>query len=193
VCQRREGFENLPPEQQELLIVDVVRKRYRNAKMEHLAAGLREKLVGLNNRDGVYIYGPTGTGKTYALAALAREYISLGYDVKRITYEELCLKIRDTFKPSSKQSEWGFIEPYLDCDKLILEDISTTVSVGRQESDFALRIVLLILDNRSENCLPTLITGNKPPNELENAFDSRIASRLRQGEIIQMVGKDRRS
>ena len=142
--------------------------------------------------EGAYIWGKPGVGKTYALAALARKFITEGYSIKRISYEKLCLIIRDSFKPSSKSSEWGVIEPYLLADKLFLEDISTTVSVGRQETDFSLSVVLLILDSRSEDCLPTYITGNKPLKELENAFDARVVSRLRQGEIIHLTGKDRR-
>ena len=185
-------FEALPKEQQELQIIEAVRERYKDAKMGDLSKTLKDSLLTLPDTEGVYVWGKAGVGKTYALAALARHYIPQGYNVKRVSYEKLCLLLRDTFKPNSIQSEWQVVEPYLKCDKLFLEDISTTVSVGRQESDFSLRVVLLILDQRSEDCLPTYITGNKPVSELQNAFDSRIASRLRQGKIIKLTGKDRR-
>lgn len=191
VCYRKASFKALPAEQQELFVVDIVRERYKNAALVDLSKRLRNELLGCNN-DGAYIWGKPGVGKTYALAALVRHYIPLGFAVKRISYEKLCLQIRDSFKPLSKQSEWGVIEPYLKCDKLFLEDISTTVSVGRQETDFSLRVVLIILDSRSEDCLATFITGNKPIGELEKAFDARVASRLRQTHIIHLTGKDRR-
>lgn len=192
ICQRKIFYDALPESEKEIYILDVVKKRYINAKLDDLGQALKEKLCSCE-KDGAYIYGFPGVGKTYALAAVASYYLQLGYDVKRIGYERLCLKIRDTFKPQSINSEQDVIQQYLDADILIIEDLSTTVSFGRQESDFALRVVLLILDSRMEDCLPTFISGNKPPKELENAFDLRVVSRLRLGKIIRLMGKDRRN
>jgi len=193
VCFRRIEFEKLPPEQQRDRFSALVHARYVDAEIEDLPGSLGSQLVNSPDTESIYLWGPPGTGKTYAFAAMAKRYVRMGFNVQRETWERLCLRIRDTFNPRATETEWGIVEPYLRADKLILEDIGTTVSTGRQETDFAVRVLLLILDSRNEDCLQTLITGNKPVNELERSFDARIASRLRQGTIIAKTGRDRRA
>jgi len=192
VCHRKEFFAKLPLEQQEAFISEIVRPRYTAALPEQISEGLWKQLIGAADK-GVYLWGKTGVGKTYALAALGRTFIYDGFVVKKISFEKLCLIIRDTFRPDSGRSTWEGIEPYIECDKLILEDVSVAISPGKQESDFSLRTLLVILDERSEEWKATFITGNKPPSELTKAFDERITSRLKQGEIIRVTGEDRRA
>lgn len=170
----------------------VVHERYKNAEMEHLSTGLADQLRGAKPTDSVFIWGNEGRGKTYAAAALAREWLAQGYYIERETWDRLCLRLRDTMNPKATQTEWAVIEPLLAADKLILEDIGTTVSVGKVESDFSLRTLLVILDSRSEDCLQTVMTSNKPVEEIAKSFDPRIASRIRQGVIIHKTGDDQR-
>ncbi|MHC4639400.1 MAG: hypothetical protein ACYTBV_18140, partial [Planctomycetota bacterium] len=111
--------------------------------------------------------------------------------VKRISYESLCLEIRDTY--NTGRSERDLVKRYQDVDKLLIEDVGTTVGMGSQESDFSLRILLLILDYRLEHCKPTFITTNKSVDELGKSFDERVGSRLRGScQIIPVSGKDKR-
>lgn len=191
VCHRKEFFAHLPAEQQRAFVEEIVRPRYKDARPEKISEALWGKLIAAADK-GAYLWGKTGVGKTYALAALGRSFIHSGFVVKRISFEKLCLIIRDTFRPDSGRSTWEVIEPYIECDKLILEDVSVAVSAGKQESDFSLRTLLVVLDERSEEWKATFITGNKPPSELSNAFDERVTSRLKQGAIIRVTGEDRR-
>lgn len=173
-------------------VVQIVRPRYANATLKTLPSALCTALLGAKEGESIYLWGPPGTGKTWAMAAMARHRIENGYRVHREGWERLCLRIRGTFSPRAVETEWTVIEPLIAADTLIIEDIGTTVSAGRQESDFSLRVLLVILDSRSEDMLETLITSNKPLEEIESSFDPRIASRLRQGLIIQKTGKDKR-
>jgi DNA replication protein DnaC len=142
---------------------------------------------------GILIYGPPGVGKSYAMCALLRFYLTSGASVKRVSFDTLCLQIRDCFKPNSLLSEQDLIRPYQLVDKLLVEDVGTTVSIGMSESDFSLRLFLLILDYRLEHCLPTFITSNKDIDELGRSFDMRVASRLHQMcEIVPVSGRDKR-
>lgn len=191
VCHRTEMMAALPVDEREFAIEVIVRKRYIGALPEHIGRGLWAQLQSAVD-SGVYLWGKTGVGKTYALAALARTFIIEGYLVERVSFEKLCLYIRDAFKQGSEKTTWSIIEPLIMCDKLFLEDVSVATSVGKQESDFTLRTLLVLLDERSEDDLPTFITGNKPPKELSKAFDERITSRLKQGKIIRLTGEDKR-
>ena len=136
------------------------------------------------------MYGPPGAGKTYAMCALARWYIINHYSAKRVTFERLCLDIRGTYDNGT--SEQMIIDELIRTDVLFLEDVGTTTSLDKQESDFSLRTLLLILDERLEYCRPTFITSNKSAVQLAESFDNRIGSRLHDCEIVQLQGRDRR-
>lgn len=192
-CYRRMDFERLPKAEKEVRFVSIVHERYKNATVDTLGASLLEQLRKPPEGESIYLWGAPGTGKTWAFAALARERIENGYLVHREGWERLCLRIRDTFNTRATETEWSVIKPLIDCDTLILEDIGTTTSIGRQETDFSLRVLLVILDSRSEDVRETWITSNKPLEEIEKSFDPRIASRLRQGAIIHKTGKDKRA
>lgn len=126
------------------------------------------------------------------MCALMRDYLLKGYSVIRKTYDNLCMEIRDSYD-NRELTEKEIVWKYQGVDKLIIEDIGTTVGTRNQESDFSLRILLLILDYRIEQCKPTYFTSNKSPDELAKSFDERVASRLYQAcEIVPVKGNDRR-
>ncbi len=168
-----------------------VPERFILADLSHLADGLRD-LLNKETDTGVLLWGPPGVGKSYALCALAKQLIVEGYIVRRVNYELLCLQLRDTFKPTAKQSEWDVVEPLINCDKLILEDIGTTRSIDSKESDFSLRTLLVLIDIRMEHCRPTYISTNKSVENLARSFDSRIGDRLRVFTIVKMEGESKR-
>jgi len=148
-------------------------------------------MLNLSSEKGILLYGPPGVGKSYSMCALLRHYIVQGYSVERIVYDELCLKIRHTY--TSGESELRLVRQHQSVDKLLIEDIGTTVGIGSQESNFSLRIFLLILDKRVENLKPTFITTNKSLDELGKSFDERVASRLTAAcEVIPVKGRDKR-
>ncbi len=193
VCHRRKMYEGLPAAEQEAVIAAVVPSRYLGARLEHLPDALQLAMGDLREDEGLLLWGSPGAGKTYAMAALARHYLAAGYNVQRIGFEMLLLRIRDTYKPASKETELGLVQPLIDADKLFIEDVGTTVSLDKQESDFSLRTFLVLLDRRLEACQPTFITTNKPVEQLGKSFDDRVASRLIQAcKIIRLEGKDRR-
>jgi len=153
---------------------------------------VRNKLLKLAPRKGGYLYGLCGVGKSYSLCAIARLMLTEGYTVRRVVWERLTLDIRGTYK-SNKQSERDLLQPLIDCDVLIIEDVGTTTSAGGTESDFNLRVLLTILDSRLEGRRPTWLSSNKSVEQLAQTFDDRIGSRLHEHcEIILLEGPDRR-
>lgn len=181
----------MPPEQQILRYSEIVPERYMAARVEHLNPSLKNAFSG-DMVNGVLLWGTPGSGKTYAMSALARRFIASGFTVKRMHYEVLCLMLRDTFNPKATDTEWSIIEPLLNCDKLFIEDLGVTKSIGEKETDFSLRTFLVILDIRLENCRPTFITTNKSVENLEDSFDKRIGDRLRIFDVFRMKEKSRR-
>ena len=191
ICERQLMFKDLPVEQQEQLYLLIIPKRYISAEIKHLKANLQ---TGLTKKidTGILLWGTPGSGKTYAMSALIKKYLADGFIIQRIHYEVLCLKLRDTFNPKATGTEWGIIEPLLKCDKLFIEDVGVTKSIGEKETDFSLRTFLVLLDIRMEHMRPTFITTNKSVENLESSFDKRIGDRLRTFDVFQMKDKSKR-
>lgn len=191
VCQRKMQFEKLPPDEQRQALLALVPEKYVGAELDHLTEKLRTALTKETDV-GVLLWGAAGIGKTYAMAALAKMHTREGYLACRIHYEMLCLQLRDTFNPKAVQTEWSIIEPLLNCDKLYIEDVGTTKSIGERESDFSLRTFLILLDIRMEHCRPTYITSNKSVENLTNGFDERVGDRLKTFSVFNLGTKSKR-
>lgn len=163
------------------------------ARVGHLSDGLQKKIASLPEDKGLLLWGTTGVGKTYCMCALMREFLLAGKKAQRISYEMLCLQLRDTYKPDPINTELSIIQPLIAVPKLFLEDVGTTVSGDSQESDFGLRTFLVLLDQRIEDGRATFITTNKSVEQLSRSFDARVASRLQQAcDVIHLTGPDRR-
>jgi DNA replication protein DnaC len=171
----------------------VIPPHYAKAELSDLPKSLVETFLALPDDKGLYLWGEPGRGKTHACCAFVRHLWTHGWDVARVSYEMLALRIRDSYTPGSKTSELAVITPLLSVGKLVVEDVGTTVSMGQQESEFSLRTFLVLLDQRLEQCLATFVTTNKSVEELGKTFDQRIASRLLEAcQVVKLSGADRR-
>lgn len=163
---------------------------FRKAHLRDLSVSFRNALLDFET--GLVLYGPTGRGKSYAFAALARSLILHHKKVIRLTYEMLCLQIRDTYKQGSKLTELDVIRPLIACDYLFVEDVGSTTSIGKDESDFSNRTFYVVLDSRMEACKPTFISTNKSKANFTAGFDDRVSSRLKMFKWLLIGGEDKR-
>ena len=176
-------------EKAEKIICGVVEPLYLGAVLEDLSTGMRSKLTARKYSQDVFFHGPIGTGKTYAMAAIARKYIEQGHECARINFDDFCVQVRSSMSPASVLTEWDMIKPMKDVDMLFIDDLGLR---SKQETDFAYVTLYSLLNKRQERMLPTFISSNKSIDLLAKAFDARIASRLSTALIIEMKGKDRR-
>ena len=179
----------LKEERAEQLILNLVGSLYLDAELLDLEEETGQKLLSLEAGRDVFMFGPVGTGKTYAMAALIRHYIYEGFEVERINFDDFCVQVRSTMSPASKKTEWDLIEPLKDLDKLFIDDLGIR---AKQETDFSYVTLYSILNKRQERQLPTFLSSNKTVAQLGQSFDARIASRLSAALIIEMTGEDRR-
>jgi DNA replication protein DnaC len=161
---------------------------YRHARLWRVDRGLARRMLAA--RGGIYLWGPVGTGKTYAMAALARHIIcTCGLACRRVTFNDLLLDVRASWRRRGGPDEWEIICNYRRADRLILED----VAAAGEERGIGLRVMLEILDWRCEHGLPTHFTSNRPPEDLEAIFDERISSRvIGSCDVLHLAGRDRR-
>lgn len=177
-----------------LTILEVIPELYQKARMCHLLPGLRQVIDGLPAWKGLFLWGPPGVGKTYAMAAIARRLVWRGVGVERILFSRLCTKVRATYHNAAKQSEEDIVSHFIKPQALLIEDVGTMKSIGERETDFSRNTFHTVLDERMEHCRPTFITSNKNVEDLAHSFDSRIASRIQQAcEVRFLEGPDRRT
>lgn len=179
----------LTPEKAEKIIIKLVELLYYAATIETLGQDIRDKLSELKAWQDVFIFGPVGTGKTHAMAALIRQYVYEGFRCERINFNSFCVKVRSTFAPAAKVTAWEMIGELKNIDKLFVDDLGLRSTL---ESQFAYDTFYEILNKRQEKMLPTFISSNKNIEQIGRTFDARVASRLQTALIIEMNGEDRR-
>ena len=186
----------------------------KNARLEDFDVGLQKKVKHLDGK-GLFLWGAPSTGKTHLMSALARRWVEQGFDVRRINWDVLTLKIRALIGgPAHKHktdsgsfyndygededgesitTQLGVMKPFLQADMLIIDDLGTAKQDGSKESDFIISTFNTILNERDENDLPIFITSNKKIEEIAKSFDDRIADRIHEVcKIVKLSGKNRR-
>ena len=106
-----------------------------------------------NEQQGLVISGPVGVGKTYLLAALAKEILSKGYSAKFVDFFQLLAEIKASF--SKKESEDSILQPLIDVDVLLIDELGK----GRN-TEFELTIIDQIVMGRYNQDKPIIATTN---------------------------------
>lgn len=168
---------------------------FRHARLRGLPENLRRALLSRRREQGLLLWGGVGTGKTHAVAAIVRAAVLQTRGeirVERAVYDRLILDLRDCFKPGATKSELDVLRPYLAADILWLDDLGASESLVGAATDFQVRTVQTLLDDRMEQARPTFVTTNLSPENVRRVFDERIASRLQTFKIVELRGVDRR-
>ena len=114
---------------------------------------------------GLYLYGPTGTGKTYTAMALCNHYAKAGRSVcavnvpNWISHCKFNLDVRD----SRTMEQQRLMQR---CDLLLLDDLGATNNSAWIRDE----LLFPILNERMENHRLTLITSNTDLKSLETFF-----------------------
>lgn len=146
--------------------------------------------------EGLYYSGGFGTGKTHLAVSIAQELIKKGTPVICMTAIDLLTEIRRTYDKNRNVSEYEILKIYKEVDLLVIDDL------GKENcSDWAATMLYDIINDRYEECLPTVITTNYNDEDLINRLARKsnyetagaIVSRLHEVTMgITMNGEDRR-
>lgn len=156
----------------------------------------------IDNGLGLILSGPCGTGKTWALAALTREYRKLSMtkpdrypsrDYVFITSPEFfdCIgivgEVEDTHRGGQNMTTTLERVPWL-----VINDLGKEYRGGKLAEQVPHKLGR-ILRTRSENMLPTLISTNLEPSGIRENYGESLTSLFRENMTTLIVGgADRR-
>lgn len=126
----------------------------------------RDKLPRNNpepGRNGLFITGPLGTGKTHLVAAISNQLMQSGTAVICMTMIDLLDRIKQTYEQHQRNglSEGMVLNSYKEVPLLIIDDM------GKEPAtEWAVSKIYAIINARYEAYLPTIITTNYSDSEL---------------------------
>lgn len=128
-------------------------------QLRHYADDFREML---KNNQGLILWGPVGTGKTFAAACIANALMDKGWPVLATSM----VKIMQADKFGDGDDE--FIARSGDAALMVLDDLG-----AERGTDFALERVYAVIDGRARAGKPMVITTNLTLGQMMDADDIR--------------------
>lgn len=120
-----------------------------------------ESLPPQKERNGLFISGTAGTGKTHLAAAIANQLIHGGVPVICMTMIDLLAQIKTTFDRADGATEAEVMRLYEDVPLLIIDDMGT-----EQPTQWGITKIYAIINARYEAYMPTIVTTNYSGAEL---------------------------
>jgi len=123
-------------------------------------------------RNGLFVTGPKGTGKTHLAAAIANQLMEQGTPVICMTMIDLLERIKRTYEQSRKYgdetSEGNVLGIYKTVPLLIIDDM------GKEPAtEWAVSKIYAIINSRYEAYMPTVVTTNYSDTELVRRLTPR--------------------
>lgn len=133
---------------------------------------------------GLLFVGPTGVGKTHLAVAILRE-LTIRKNVECLFYDfrDLLKEIQDSYNPVSQSSEWKILQPVMDVEVLLLDELS-----GANPSDWVKETLSHLINSRYNQKKVTLITTTLPFGDGREGKGSREV-RAPSGETVPSVDR----
>ena len=140
------------------------------------AVSQKDKLGKLYNP--IFIYGPTGLGKTHLLQAVGNVCLEMG---KRVIYATSENFINDFNSHIINKTMDKFQEKYQNCDVLLIDDVQFLGKTDKIQEKF-----FFIFNEIRDKSGQIIMTSDNPPNMLKGITD-RLKSRFANGIIADIT------
>jgi DNA replication protein DnaC len=150
---------------------------------------------------GLLLYGPHGVGKTHLAVGMLKACVrAKGARAFFFETRELLRLVRDTYNRSVEETEMEVLQPLLDADLLVLDDLG-----AERTSEWVQETLGLVVNTRYNTRRPTVFTSNlvdSPDATDPRSFIFQVGARTRsrliemcdwveiQGADIREVGPD---
>lgn len=121
-------------------------------------------------RNGLFLIGGYGTGKTHLAAAIANQLLQNGTPVICMTMIDLLARIRETYDRKDA-TEAQIMRLYDDVPLLIIDDLGS-----EQPTEWGSTMIFSIINARYEAYMPTIVTSNCGADELVQRMTPRDAT-----------------
>lgn len=148
------------------------------------------KSYSARERKNLFIYGTTGVGKTYLSNCIAKELIGNGHKVMYISAPAMFELMSDYAynKDPDNTNTRTKLNKIKNDDLLILDDLGTELG-----NSFTQTQLYMLLNERLNKGLSTVITSNITIAFLKDKYDERIYSRIiGEYSLIKLIGEDLR-
>ena len=137
---------------------------------------VKESLLFLKEFDkefhNLFLYGDTGTGKTFLSHCIAKELLDTGHSVIYFTAFQL-FEVLEKHKFEKDREAASSMQHIFDCDLLIIDDLGTELS-----NAFTVSQLFLCLNERMLRKKSTIISTNLGIDQLSIIYSERIFSRI---------------
>jgi len=165
---------NFPPRWETATLADVQWEAIQPANvrtgLQTYAADLERYL---DENLGLFLSGPVGCGKTHLAIGIGKLACALGYTVHFVSVPAWFQALRDSYAETRQPRERALMQPLQKTALLILDDLG-----AERASDWGRERLYVVVNQRSVQQLPTLVTTNESLTDLEAALGPRTLSRL---------------
>lgn len=139
------------------------------------------------NRQGLFISGEVGLGKTFLLSAMCNSLIEARVPTMYVVFSDLIAAIKDSFNnEGSAHTESRIMAAAKDARVLILDDLG-----AEQVTEFVTNRLFDILNYRCNHNKPLVVSSNLSSQQIGDLYGKRIASRLwEMCELVLLYGED---
>lgn len=138
------------------------------------------------NGGNLLLTGPTGVGKTFLSACIAREVTERGFSVVYDTAAAIFRVMENEYFRRGEEDNSAAVERFLRCDLLIIDDLGTELASAFVQSAFYRIINTRLMTGKS-----TVISTNLSPDEISTRYSDQILSRIEgEYEILPCLGED---
>lgn len=166
-------------------LISRIPRRYQIAKGEDVPEVVLDCLPLVSDlKNGIYLWGAVGTGKTHTLYALRKYFAEIITDFKVVNMTEMLAEIRNSFDENSKID-------ILDERYVAYDDVG-----AEKESEWVGEQIYRLVNDLYENKRAFVFTSNLSLGELAKRCGvqgDRIASRIAEmANVVELKGNDRR-
>lgn len=143
----------------------------------------------INKREGIYLWGDSGCGKTHIACAIAKQILENGIDIMFLNTGDFLERIREEYNKVFEDGEEGIFREVMNFKGvLFLDDIG-----AEKVSEWTRERLYLIINKKWEDMTPIVFTSNCDLEILSARMGDRITSRISgMTTRIKVEGNDRR-